>query len=239
MSLRTTTAEETFPPYPCSRPVVVFWAVLWAVWLGQEPGKFMGDNQPLTWFSFLQLLGTAGIVGRIFQIRRGQSPNRKSWKAPFFVWLLVSIGFIFLAFDEVVQIHEKIDYQIIHKRIFSMQETELTDRLDDVIVGGYGVVGVWILYWYRKELRHYRAVIPRLTLGLVLFFFMILFDMASNRNDLFPLFLSAPRVSIALYQWSQAVEDGLKILAEGCLLSVAYDCLVLVKTLHLHSVLEA
>ena len=45
--------------------------------------------------------------------------------------------------------------KVLH-RAFAIQKTRLTDRLDDPIVGLYGIVGITALCVYRKELARHR-----------------------------------------------------------------------------------
>lgn len=64
------------------------------------------------------------------------------WRDPSVVWAIIASGFLFLAADEVLRIHENLD-QLIHY-VFGLKETNLTDRIDDLIVGMYGLVGIGV-----------------------------------------------------------------------------------------------
>ena len=59
------------------------------------------------------------------------------------VWGLIAGGFVFLAVDEALQIHERLDF-VIHKAL-NIRETALTDRLDDAIIATM-LFSVWAPY---------------------------------------------------------------------------------------------
>ena len=169
---------------------VDFLAVLLAIGLGfalhQSPTAYTGEGEPITWLSFAHLLVISGIAGSIFYYRTDGRLHAGMWRSPMLIWLLIALGFLFLAVDEVAKIHESLDRSF--HRILQMQETGLTDRLDDAIVLAYGVMGLGVLYVYREELMPYRPALPLVVGGFALFIFMGLLDAMVNRNDVF-LFL--------------------------------------------------
>ena len=207
-----------------------FLAVWLALGLGfalqHSPTAYTGEGEPITWLSFVHLLVTSGIAGGIFYCRTGGS-LREGWRNPAFVWLLIALGFFFLAIDEVAKIHESLDH-FVH-RVLQLQETGLTDRLDDAIMLGYGLIGVAVLYVYRCELGHYRAALPLVLCGFVLFVCMGLLDALVNRNDIFFFMGISQEGSDFLGKWLSGVEEGLKIFAEAALLGAAYSCLYLIR----------
>ena len=74
------------------------------------------------------------------------------------MWLILVFTSLYLAIDEIIMIHENIDF-FIH-RIFNIEETGLTDRIDDAIVAIYGLCGLIGIYLYRKELSNYMTCPP-------------------------------------------------------------------------------
>lgn len=76
---------------------------------------------------------------------------------------------------EQYMIHENID-NLIHE-VFNMEETALTDRIDDFLVGLYGLAGIGVFFIFRDELRAYREAFPFFIFGFVLFFIMVPLDM--------------------------------------------------------------
>ncbi len=208
---------------------VDFLAVVLAIGLGfalhQSPTAYTGEGEPITWLSFAHLLVTSTLAWEVFSRRTGGSLRGNVWRSPTFVWLLIALGFLFLAIDEIVAIHESFDH-LLH-RTFQIQETGLTDRLDDVIMLGYGLIGVGALYAYRGELVRYQSALPLVICGFVLFVLMGLLDALVNRDDVF-LFLGIGKEgSHALAMWIGGVEEGLKILAEAALLGATYTCVFL------------
>ena len=222
--------------FPCAPPTFLLslvyidlLAVLLAFGLGfawhQNPTAYTGEGDPITWLSFAHLLVTSALAGGVFYCRRGGSPDLTVWRHPAFVWLLVALGFLFLAVDEVAKIHESLD-RFVH-RLLQRPETGLTDRLDDAILLGYGLVGAAVLYAYRSELASYRTVLPLVVCGFILFIFMGLFDALVNRPDVFLFMGISQEGSESLGKWLGGVEEGLKILAEAAFLGAAYTCLLL------------
>ena len=112
-------------------------------------------------------------------------------------------------------------------RLLQRPETALSDRLDDAILLGYGLIGVGVLYAYRSELISYRTVLPLVMCGFVLFLFMGLLDALVNRPDVFLFMGISQEGSASLGKWIGGVEEGLKILAEAAFLGAAYTCLFL------------
>ena len=105
-----------------------------------------------------------------------------------------------------------------------MQETGLSDRLDDVIVLGYGVLGVAVLCVYRAELTDYREVLPLVTCGAILFLFMRGLDTVGNRGDVFRA-IGVPDEGVGILRsWLGGIEEALKLCAEAALLGSVYTC---------------
>ena len=206
-----------------------FLAVLLALGLGfawhQNPTAYTGEGDPITWLSFAHLLVISGLAGGVFYCRTGGNLDLAVWRHPAFVWLLITLGFLFLAVDEVAKIHESLD-RFAH-RLLQRPETALTDRLDDAILLGYGLSGMAVLYAYRSELISYRPVLPLVICGFVLFLFMGLLDALVNRPDVFLFMGISQEGSASLGKWLGGVEEGLKILAEAAFLGAAYTCLFL------------
>ena len=202
--------------FPCAPPTfllslvyVDLLAVLLALGLGfawhQNPTAYTGEGDPITWLSFAHLLVIGALAGGVFYCRTGGSLDRAVWRHPAFVWLLIALGFLFLAVDEVAKIHESLD-RFVH-RLLQHPET--------------------VLYAYRSELASYRAVLPLVVCGFILFIFMGLLDALVNRSDVFLFMGISQEGSESLGKWLGGVEEGLKILAEAAFLGAAYTCLFL------------
>ncbi len=105
-----------------------------------------GEKGFITILSAVQLLVVSMLSYKIYQAR-GMMGRSSFWRDPSVVWAIIASGFLFLAADEVLRIHENLD-KLIHY-VFGLKETNLTDRIDDLIVGMYGLVGIGVLIAYR------------------------------------------------------------------------------------------
>ena len=176
-------------------------AIVIALALGYLQGNIetpFKEGGLITWISFFQLLLIAGLSWKVFTLHNGVL-NRRGWRSPQMVWAIIAIGFIYLAFDELTLIHETLD-KFIHN-LFVVRETALTDRLDDIIVGFYGLVGIGILYYYREALKKYVEVFPYLISGFVFLFVMVGFDIVANRYDPFLTMIENTSLRAMLHAW--------------------------------------
>ena len=142
----------------------------------------------------------------------------------------MSLGFLFLAADDLFKIHENID-RLIHN-IFNLQETGLTDRIDDGLIGLYALIGIGVLIIYRNELKIYRKAFPFFTSGFALLFTTIALDLLTNRNDILPL-LFGPTQAADLHIWLSHAENSLQVFAEAFFIGAFYAILQTAKTLAL------
>lgn len=184
-----------------------------ALILGLIVGDFdyhFQEHRFITWFSVVQLGATAWVCREVFRIRRVR------------LWLLLTIGFAFLAIDEGGKVHENID-RTIHK-VFRIEETALSDRLDDLLIGLYGVIGLGVLYAYRDELRHYRSARRYVVAAFVLLFVMVGLDLAINRPDLLTRVTGDEESATAWKLRLGVPEEGLKLLGEMMFLFAALEC---------------
>jgi len=174
----------------------------------------------VTFFSFFQLVAIAVITGKI----KSQSLLTSS---PSLIWKIISLGFVFLAADEVLKIHEHVDKGI--HLLFSIEETNITDRIDDVLVGLYGLVAVGVLWFYRSEIMKYPQAFPYFVFAFLLMFTMVAFDLMTSRNDFLPYVFGrelAPSISTFLF----LAEDSLKVFAEFLFIMGFYVILEKVKS---------
>lgn len=187
-------------------------AVIWAVVLGQYPTHYMEEGQPITWLSVAQLCAISTFCFLIFSIRIKQiSSDLKNYT---YIWIWLSLGFLFLAADEMLGIHEKLDW-LIHKSL-NLEFTNFSDRLDDLILLIYGFIFLTVVRKNRKELNYYHSVINLFKLGVWFIVLMIILDAITNKSDII--------ANESINEWVGAFEDGLKIIAQGILLSVTCYC---------------
>ena len=161
--------------------------------------------------SFIVLIAIAVVCVRIHAVRRG--PEAAWFGGTERIWLLISLGFVFMALDEALSIHENID--VLLHRMLAMRETWLTDRLDDVIILGYGVAGLLILYAHRAEFRGLLDYRRHFVVGFLFLIAMVALDLLSNRRD----FLYATGLERSLvpsvHHVLEVAEELTKLLAEA------------------------
>ena len=186
-----------------------------------DPLMHFKEHHFITWISVFQLLTISFLSYSIFQTRR-RTIGHFNWRAPFIVWAIISLGFFFLAMDDLFKIHESIDHQI--HVIFNLKQTGLTDRFDDMIVGVYGLIGISILCVCREELKKYRQVFPFLIYGFVLLFIMVALDIVSNRTDILEKVVSRDLVA-PIHICLSVAEDSIKVFAGSFFLVGFYGAL--------------
>ena len=177
------------------------------------------DGGFITYFSVIQLFVLSYLAHRIFKIRAEGVAH--PWRSPVAIWAYISLGFSFLALDDLLMIHEFID-QVIH-HVGQIQETALTDRIDDLLVGFYGLVGIGMLVRYRSELKRYRKALIYVIAGFVCLFIMVGIDVVTNRDDIL-LLLFAPETVQSISQYIFVFEEGFKLISEAFFIVAAYIC---------------
>jgi len=172
----------------------------------------------ITQLSVFQLLMISWLSYKVFKAR---SVTRKGsfWRDSSVVWWVISLGFLYLAADELYEFHERIDRQI--HNVFNLQQTGFTDRIDDLLVGLYGLVGIGVLIIYRNEWKIYKEARLFLICGFFLFFAMVQLDVLTNRKDILTLFFDMERAKF-LNGLLRIIEDVFKVFSEGFFLLAFY-----------------
>ena len=172
------------------------------------------ENGVITLLSVCQLMVIAFISFAVWKQRNGPGPIR--WKDKTLIWLIMGVGFVFLALDEKVLIHEGLDRSF-HK-VMHMHETGWTSRLDDFLVGVYGIIGMATLWFYSKEMLRFRRCIQLLGAGFVVLFISVIADASSSRLDFFT-WLAGAQSAPLLQEIGEIIEEGCKVLAEALFLT--------------------
>jgi hypothetical protein len=181
-----------------------------------------------TLISFMQLLLIAWLAWKVFRYRK-TAVSAVVVRPTYRLWALIAAGFVFLALDEVGKIHENLD-NLLHKA-FSLQKTPMTDRIDDLIIVAYAVIGLAVLYHYRAELMRFRGWLPYFALGFALLFVGVVLDTLSNNEEL--LIRYAPSLySAGLYRGLAVAEDAMKVFAEGAFVAGTYLCYLVARRQH-------
>ncbi len=178
-----------------------------------DPSRYFNEAKFLTYLSCAQLFATGVMSGFIFRWRREATAELRT-----LLWLLLAAGFVFLAIDDAFEIHEQLD-PLIHRGL-DLEESALSDRLDDLLVLAYGAVGVSILFVFRGELLLHREMVPYLAAGLVLSVVEVFFDALGNRPDV--MSLVDPASAAALVNWVDVLEGTSQLLAEAMFLTAFF-----------------
>lgn len=191
-----------------------------AIAMEESPGLNFEEEGFITYASCLQLLIAAILAGKIFGRERA-TLNFKTPKSGLF-WLIISIGLFFLALDDGLEIHEKIDLWL--HSFFQLQETNFTDFADDIIVGAYLLL--FLAYIARKwqTIQVYKPSFRFFKIGFILTVVMIIFDLVTNNDYFTSLFIEDPAQGRVIRQILGILEDMIKIFAEGIFIVGIYKC---------------
>ncbi len=193
----------------------------------RSPMRYFGEMGIITWFSCVQLLILAGLSWKIYRIRKLAEGEYQGKHPPQMLWKIITIGFVFLAVDEVAQIHETTD-TLIHW-LFQIPEENQFLQLDGVIVASYTVVSAYVLYFFRDEFKRYKPAFYLFILGFFFKVIMVTIDITTDDESLFSFWLSDPKLHKFVYDWVQAVEDSFKLLAEAAFISAFLVCVQIAK----------
>ena len=184
------------------------------------------DGGFITYFSVIQLFILSRLAYKIFKTR--SQAVKFPWRSTVAVWGIFSLGFAFLALDDLLMIHEFLDASI--HDIWRLQETNLSDRLDDAIICLYGLLALGTCVAYRQELRKYAVALPLAITAFALLFIMIGIDALTNRDDVLLTLFSPERV-VNIQSWVFILEDSCKLLSEAFFIVAAHRCLQIARQL--------
>lgn len=179
------------------------------------------ENGFVTLLSVCQLALICFVCFHLWRERKGDNPLRI--KDPATIWLIISLGFAFLAVDEKALLHEGLDRSL-HK-VLHLHATGWTSRLDDMLIGLYGLAALVVLWFYFAEIKRYRRCFSLLRLGFVVLFLSVAADMASNRPDFFH-WLLGPGAGDMAYSIVGGLEEVLKITSEALFLGAFHSAVL-------------
>lgn len=180
-----------------------------------RPEAFFSEGNIVTFVSAGNLLFAAWTLGKIASVRR--QAGRPA------IWAIMAAGFVFLAADELLRIHELTDDGL--HVLFDLANTPMNDRIDDMIVGLYGIVGLTVMAFYRNELKQFRSSFWYLVVGFVFLYLMVAIDTLINRDDLLLDAIGAEALQRA-HPWLEVAEEGAKVISEAFLVIAAYRALI-------------
>jgi len=182
----------------------------------------------VTIISGFQLLFIGFISCEIY-LKRYVALKPVGEKLQYYIWLIIGLGFFYLAFDELFELHEGIDY-FIHDQL-NMTETGVSDRLDEGILIGYIVIGLLLLNSAKEEIGRFKESFPYFKTALILVIIMVSIDLIANRKDLIGFFISDRGLRDGVWTSLEIMEDIIKILAGGIILGGIIFCREMAKKL--------
>lgn len=172
------------------------------------------ENGVITLLSVCQLLVIAFVSLAVWKERNGPGPVK--WKDKTLIWLIMGVGFLFLALDEKVLIHEGLD-RTFHK-LMHMHQTAWTSRIDDFLIGVYGFIGMGVMWFYLSEIRRFKRYMVLIGVGFVALFISVAADASSSRLDFF-IWLVGEQHAHVFWLVAEVVEEGSKVFAEAFFLT--------------------
>ena len=118
--------------------------------------------------------------------------------------------------------HERFDF-FVHE-YFSLEETPISDRLDDIIIGVYGLIGVAVIYLFRREMALCKSSFPFVILGFSAAFVSVLLDTTANQYDIITFFIQDKFLVRIVHGLCWTSEEVFKLLAEGMITDFLPEC---------------
>jgi hypothetical protein len=200
--------------------VIVAFAIGQAFHLSRPIVMHFHENGWITRLSFIQLLAASVLAWMTFHLRAGKF-SLKNWRSPSTFWLIVAIGFVFLAIDEGFELHEMM--QPIIFAAFNLKRNFLTVRINDLIVLLYGLAGLGIIRLYLPEIRRDRRVKQHLMMGFALLFVMIVVDTLGNKREIPFLASLFPTSTNTQLRWNlKVIEETITLYSEAFFIGAFY-----------------
>jgi hypothetical protein len=199
---------------------VIFFAILLGLYRRGNPTRHFNEGRFTTAVSCVQLLAVSVLSFGIFTQRRKVARTHRT-SLVYAIWLLVAIGFVYLACDEAFQFHEKLGLMLRHS--LDLPKDWLTKRFNDVLIGFYGLAGIIALWICRHEVLLFRKEMLRLLqVAFSMMFLAVMFDMLSSDKSFF-YWLGYDRPAAQFLSGVCYIGDGtLTLLAEAIFVSAFY-----------------
>lgn len=158
-ALREAAAERRAAVPPLFGPylVLVLLSALCAIWLGlaiapdHRPDRHFDEAGLVTYASALFMVATSCFAFLCFLLRQGGAgDDPRPWGR--WLWLLIGLGFLFFALDEILEFHEELDMFVADT---SVGPPDSFRNWNDVIVIGYGLAAVVVLLPFLPEILRY------------------------------------------------------------------------------------
>jgi hypothetical protein len=153
------------------RVALTIWAIMVAVCLilgpiRDDPVKPFDEFQPFTIYTVSALAICSFVCGQCARLTTAGARR---------LWQLMTVGFAFLAADDLFKIHEGIDH-LINRALGIDPEHSIADHCDDAIIVVYALVGLTLVYRQRRHVVQLWGFVRGIGWGLGFFALMVVLD---------------------------------------------------------------
>jgi hypothetical protein len=192
--------------------IIAFAVVLGLSRIG-NPSRYFGEGRFTTFVSAAQLLATAYFAARIYFARQQSGAGFART-----IWILIAAGFVFLAADDLFQIHEQ-SARLIRIALGRGRPTAVTRHIDDALIAVYGLVGLTALWICRRELLAFRCeILPPLIAGFVVMLASVICDASAHPDSALQSILHTGNIGV----WLDVGDGAFTLIAEGLFLAAFY-----------------
>ena len=130
------------------------------------------------------------------------------------IWFWCGFVFAYLSLDDLLEIHEKIDFKLHHwlDAMTGIKSNAFTDKLDDLIVAFVLACAVWFLFKNRDVIASYPAMLASYIFACCLVVLMVIFDFFTNGGFLLKALIGKSMYS-DLKSFLFVIEESFKIFA--------------------------
>ncbi len=195
-----------------------------AILFGLSKGNIkaeLGELGLITWISVCQLLFISGTSFKLFTLNNN-TLSLQSWKSSQILWVIIAMGFIFLALDELIHIHDMFGKQI--AQFAFINNPKIASRIDDLIIVVYFSVGIIFLYFFRNEIEKHTKVKPLFLVGFLTLFVMVGIDIIPSRIVHFLSIIFHTPYDTIRQTWLPLAKDATKLFTESFFIAGFYNC---------------
>lgn len=215
---------------------VIAVAVGEAIYLERPITMYFHEEAYTTQLSALQLLIASGLAWAVFRLqidtinlKKLRKFNLRSLQSPSALWLIIALGFMFLAIDEIWQLHEGVIQNSIFA-LFNLKKNFITVRINDFVILLYGLLGVISVYFYLPAIKNDRdrnhRTLQHLTIGFVLLFLMVILDTLGNRKEIPYIAQILPTATnLSLRRSLKVFEETVQLFSEAFFVGAFYSAL--------------
>lgn len=210
--------------WPAMLAVLLILGVVGNLLAGRKPNYYFDEGRPFTHLSTLHLGLISFVAFSIHRLRRDAvlaaglqfSAERHAPPAMPRFWLLVGLGYAFLALDESAALHEKIGNWMAGQS--GSGGSPVGQLFDGFVVLSYPLVAGLTVWFARGELVRFLSVWRPFAAAFVLILLMIGMDMISE-PDVFRSLWGGSREHVKwATQWIGTFEDAFKLMAVAMML---------------------